>query len=96
MRLIDADALIEDIGKEIDMEKEVILNSVHCAGMRNVIRLVKRLPTVDPVKHGHWIKMPHIWSVMYKCSACGSFKDTQYCYCPRCGARMDGDESESD
>ena len=66
------------------------------AGMKNVIGIVKKQDTIDPVKHGHWIKMPHIWSVMYKCSACGSFKDTQYCYCPRCGARMDGDESESD
>ena len=42
MRLIDADALIEDIGKEIDTYKKVFLSSAHCAGMRIVIGIVKK------------------------------------------------------
>lgn len=93
-RLIDADALIEDIDKEIDIEKKVFLSSVYCAGMRNVIRLVKRLPTVDPVKHGHWIFAEDMVSYI-KCSECGDdicwVNTKRPKYCPSCGSRMDGD-----
>lgn len=107
MRLIDADALIEDIGKEIDKEKEVFLSSVHCAGMRNVIRLVKRLPTVDPVKHGHWIHVDELPSGDYfKCSECNheiflksgwkvssESPADEYRYCSGCGVKMDGNQN---
>ena len=98
MRLIDADALVENIESEIDKENKVPLDDdrkyFYCAGMRNVIRLVKRLPTVDPVKHGHWIFVEKMVSYI-KCSECGDnicWVNTQRPkYCPGCGARMDGD-----
>ena len=64
------------------------------AGMRNVIRLVKRLPTVDPVKHGHWIFVEDMVSYI-KCSECGDdicwVNTKRPKYCPNCGARMDGE-----
>ena len=96
-RLIDADALIEDIDKEIDIEKKVFLSSVYCAGMRNVIRLVKRLPTVEPLKHGHWIFKGNGNA---DCSCCGYRSSRVYDddnadrYCRHCGARMDGDAND--
>ena len=98
-RLIDADALVEDIENEIDKPRKVTLladyNHFYCAGMRNVIRIVKRLPTVDPVKHGHWIVYPTLVSFL-RCSQChngvGSHNDKKPNYCPHCGARMDGED----
>lgn len=98
-RLIDADALVENIGNEINKKTKVILladyNHYYCSGMRNAIRLVKRLPTVDPVKHGHWIHSSSTEYLTVSCSECGykvnyfwdSWQDALYC--PKCGARMD-------
>ena len=112
MRLIDADALLRDIESEINKKTKVILladyNYFYCAGMRNVIKLVKRLPTVDPVKHGRWIHIDELPSGGYfKCSECNrqiflnfewkvSFENPadEYRYCPGCGARMDGDAND--
>ena len=104
-RLIDADALIEEIGKEIDEAKKAPLCD-YCAGMKTVIRIVKNQDTVDPVKHGHWIPF---WSISngdcFVCSECKGelfladtwkicFKSPadKYKYCPNCGAKMDGDD----
>ena len=100
MRLIDDDALVEDIGNEIDKPKKVKLiadyNHFYCAGMRNVIRLVKRLPTVDPVKHGHWEESKCLDDCFWVCSCCkfpsqAVAAPKLYKYCPKCGARMDGE-----
>ena len=105
MRLIDADALVEDIGKEIDTYKKVFLSSAHCSGMKTVIRIVKNQDTIDPVKHGRWIHVDELPSGDYfKCSECNhhiflkfgwkvSFESPayEYRYCSLCGARMDQD-----
>ena len=107
MRLIDADALVEDIGNEINKKTKVILladyNHYYCSGMRNAIRLVKRLPTVEPVKHGRWIEgCPTETTDYFNCSVCNagifvnnlwrvSYKDVSeiHKFCLNCGARMD-------
>ena len=97
-RLIDADALLRDIESEINKKTKVILladyNHYYCSGMRNAIRLVKRLPTNDPVKHGHWIFVEDMVSYI-KCSECGDdicwVNTKRPKYCPSCGARMDGE-----
>ena len=100
-RLIDADALLRDIESEINKKTKVILladyNHYYCSGMRNAIRLVKRLPTADPVKHGHWIKRNTVGTAT--CSICGgiiynSYDSEANKYCPNCGARMDGDAND--
>ena len=100
MRLIDADALVEDIENEIDKPRKVALladyNHFYCAGMRNVIRLVKRLPTVDDIKHGHWEESKCLDDCFWVCSCCkfpsqALAAHKLYKYCPNCGARMDGD-----
>lgn len=106
-RLIDADALIEKIGNEINQQKKVSpfadYNHFYSAGMKavikNVIRIVKRMPTIDAVKHGHWILIYEVPSGNYfKCSECnhevflksGRKVPDDYRYCSGCGARMDG------
>lgn len=45
--------------------------------------------TVDPVKHGHWVKsLDHYDS--YMCSGCGHLTTTESDnYCSGCGTKMD-------
>ena len=98
MRLIDADALVEDIKSEIDDDKEIYPDDktsiMFRAGMKTVIRIVKNQDTVDPVKHGRWIFVEDMVSYI-KCSECGDdicwVNTKRPKYCPGCGARMDGD-----
>ena len=57
-------------------------------------------PTVDaePVKHGHWVIEPD--ETVMHCDVCGwAFEyygglEEENNYCPFCGAKMDGKESE--
>ena len=100
-RLIDADALVDAIKSEIAEDKELYPDKdwikYFDSGMRNVIRLVKRLPTVDPVKQGHWIFVNDMVSYI-RCSECGDdiywVNTKRPKYCPGCGARMDGDAND--
>ena len=103
MRLIDADALLKNIESEINKKTKVILladyNDYYCSGMRNAIRLVKRLPTVDPVKHGHWEESKCLDDCFWVCSCCkfpsqAVAAPKLYKYCPNCGAIMDGDAND--
>ena len=101
MRLIDVDALVEDIKNEIDDNKEIYPDDkasiIFRAGMKTVIRIVKNQDTVDPVKHGHWIFAEDMVSYI-KCSECGDdicwVNTKRPKYCPGCGARMDGDKND--
>ena len=100
-RLIDADALVENIKSEIDDDKEIYPDDktsiMFRAGMKTVIRIVKNQDTVDPVKHGRWIKRNTVGTAT--CSICGgiiynSYDSEANKYCPNCGAKMDGDAND--
>ena len=60
---------------------------------------------VQPVKHGYWEEFTDYggWGdTHYRCSVCGEEwyledgkpKDNNMNFCPRCGARMDGDRDD--
>lgn len=54
--------------------------------------IIKHMPSVDPVVHGHWIKVCNQdWIQNMKCSICGGEiygdVDTEK-YCFNCGAKM--------
>ena len=95
MRLIDADALVEDIKDKIAVDKEIYPDDkssiIFRAGMRNIIGIVKNQDTVDPVKHGRWIICQEIDRKL-KCSQCGChtvwMDEVVPNYCPYCGVRM--------
>ena len=98
MRLIDADALVEDIKSEIDDDKEIYPDDktsiMFRAGMKTVIRIVKNQDTVDPIKHGYWIdtgRTDYYLNKEYRCSCCNSVDYMSSPYCYNCGARMDGE-----
>lgn len=77
-----------------------------CEGMtRAIFEGIKRLPTIDHVKRGKWIKDGETYA-LYKCSVCNDFctvvgyancipEERMYKtmkYCPNCGAKMDRSE----
>lgn len=76
--------------------------AVTIATAKKLVRsIVRRTPAADvaPVVHGHFVhdgpRFAHgvDW---WHCSNCGGLAsgvETQFAYCPRCGARMDGDEN---
>ena len=62
-------------------------------------RLILGAPSIDPVKHGHWIEVAkgYTWGgtpiVEYECSLCKEIVNWhKYPYCPHCGAKMGGDK----
>lgn len=62
-----------------------------------VLDMLDKQETVDTVKHGHWIHGSSSENIRVTCSECGykvnyfwdSWQDALYC--PRCGAKMDGE-----
>lgn len=109
-RLIDANSLMESL-LDCPDDEEVGLKNAKEAGIKenddtviidfwrrckqSFANFVNAEPTVDPVKHGHWMLRTdgadENFSIMYKCSVCRgtSPKPVLYEYCPMCGAKMD-------
>lgn len=56
---------------------------------------VENCPYYARVIHGYWEHKKHkIFGLTYDyvCSVCGcDYALAEYCYCPNCGAKMDGD-----
>ena len=83
-RLIDANALIEEA------------NAEGAYGYVDAFQIANA-PTVDAVevRHGYWIPAMHIGDCCYRCSECQFLRDAYLLdignYCPKCGARMNGD-----
>ena len=90
MRLIDADKLEEKIESDFRHKKitgydrDLLLHYLD----------VEMAPTVDvqPVVHGKWIDYDDDYGNL-DCSVCDgrSPNDTEWPYCPYCGARMNGE-----
>ena len=59
-----------------------------------VVNFLKRLPTIDPVKHGRWEYIEDKYIDVCKCSECGTVEYfnkgwKKFNFCPNCGARME-------
>ena len=93
MRLIDADAFLEEARNRIDMQ-DVYL-PIHIKEL-----VIDEMSTIEaePVRHGKWIWEEQV----YNCSVCShkaygnilECMDGTYKYCPNCGARMEIEENE--
>ena len=94
MRLIDADALMEnaqvyeiecgnEIGDDVREIKAVLASRIENA------------PIIDPVKHGKWlINSDGYYPYCSECKAEPKSRELTN-YCPNCGAKMDGkDDNE--
>ena len=84
-----------DIVAHNNVNGEITLNRYD-----KIIDGIYDIPSADvaPVRHGHWIKISP--AGIYECSECGKNVMTSdieaYEYCHGCGARMDGDDNETD
>lgn len=79
------------------------------AALGRVLIAVRGVPTaadVQPIKHGYWEEVTDYggWGdTHYRCSICGEEwyledgkpKDNNMNFCPRCGARMDGEQNDN-
>lgn len=89
VELIDRNAVCKDCYVEALCEAEK--GRERCV----IKRTLEFQPVVDvvPVVHGYWIKNSGN-SYTVKCSICKSERissDSWFEYCPRCGAKMDGE-----
>lgn len=85
MRLIDADALKRKL-KQLAFDyfnegRSFMVTDV----VDNCIDITDWMPTIDPVRHGWWIKMS---DGFYGCSNCGEWSKEMSNYCPNCGVKM--------
>ena len=93
MRLIDADQFKAKLLGLMD-RKALTPSDTDCI-LDGVLNRLDEQPTVAPVKHGHWINIDAKFENMYvahQCSICKSeFLGDASNFCPRCGAKMDGE-----
>ena len=99
MRLIDADSLLVKFTNAIqDSNKSRGVKYILSLPLSEALEIVlNQAETVDPVKHGEWVYGGSSENIRVTCSECGykvnyfwnSWRDAKYC--PKCGARMDGD-----
>ena len=81
MRLIDADALIDEIQCNVGVE------SSRWDSISDIVDMINEQPTAQQ-KQGHWIKYNMHRDYPFKCSECHCYHRGLYDYCPNCGARM--------
>lgn len=89
MRLIDADALKQEI-------REAIKHLRNYQGVAVCLKALNDAPTIEaePVRHGYWEESPTGNKNFNYCSVCEGaiqkYDNETFAYCPHCGARMDG------
>lgn len=92
MRLIDADALFEEIFGDYNNFENVPND------LAAVAETIGNAPTIDPVRHGRWNRLNEWPKRTYRrlCNVCQDVAyycgQGDYNFCPNCGARMDGEE----
>ena len=83
------------------IKREDALNALRDYPVTKLKTAIRRLPSADvaPVRHGRWTTYKETAFADYaNCSECGTEINVgdMSPYCPNCGARMDGDENETD
>lgn len=108
MRTIDADALKETLKDLCSTSNNVIQRQIENSIYHGIVlQIIDNEPTVDAelVKHGQWEWEPGYVGTEARCSVCkrspmGFYSLSkfqigrlpEYPFCPKCGARMDGEE----
>ena len=106
-RLIDADQAVAEAERLLELYNLAMAGAENNREINHVFKrqelfkavraVVKTCPTVDPIKHGHWIdtgRGDHYFSKQYRCSCCNYVEYMRSPYCYHCGARMDGDKND--
>ena len=101
---ISREAVLEKVKSSISVPTDNEWDCGYNTAMAEMLEFIKQTPSTDlqPVKHGYWEEVIDYggWGdTHYRCSVCGEEwyledgkpKDNEMNFCPRCGARMDGD-----
>ena len=95
---MDAADMLEDGNADSDLISRVeLFNKLANANDKGeIFAIINGMPTVDDVcTHGKWIPSDIEDTILDKCSVCGwQFGAITFNYCPKCGARMDGDTDD--
>ena len=65
--------------------------------LKYIDELEEKLSKSAPVRHGHWVKEKSDVLIHWHCSVCEKcyfLEEPNADYCPRCGAKMDGDDND--
>lgn len=87
MRLIDADEAVKAVHDEFD--ECLVWDESGATTANEFENIILQIPTVDPVKHGHWEVVDGTEPRRYGCSICKRLSWTEDNYCSYCGAKMD-------
>lgn len=96
MRLIDGDALLDEIATH---EDESDMPELWHNGVAFSKWFIFNAPTIDHVKHGRWVPL---YDDVWECSECERAEqfaeniESTSRYCPNCGALMQGGKDETD
>lgn len=104
MRLIDADALLEDFSERQNLDCsdgefcDCFLNDSQEVSTEwwCVEDAVESAPTIDaaPVVHARWVRQDDTFT-RFRCGNCKTENHhVMWRFCPLCGAKMDGGESD--
>lgn len=100
MRLIDADALTDELIKGIEADTDKSIQTSFTKSVCMILcKAIDQQPTIDaePVRHGKWLYDNQFHWYRACCFECGYCRVTdveadrwnEWKYCPNCGARMD-------
>ena len=87
MRLIDADALIEDIKTKL-WDWNTVDSIMSSTVLKQTITDIGNAPTIGQVRHGRW----KVHQGYCECDQCECLVTSDFKYCPNCGAKMDEEE----
>ena len=91
MRLIDADAIIEDIKTRL-WDWDTVDGITASTVLKQTITDIDNAPTIETVRHGRWEVIDEAEPRRYGCSICRRLSWYMDNYCPNCGAKMDEEE----
>ena len=105
-RLIDADQAVAEAEHLLELYNLAMAGAETNREIKHIVKrqelfkavraVVNTCPTVEPVKHGHWIdtgRGDYYFSKQYRCSCCNSVDYMRAPYCYNCGAKMDGNQN---
>lgn len=105
MRLIDADALAEELSS-LTMTitglraGKGVLHKFLTEYRESVLRIVDEAPTIEsePLRHGRWVLVgadKRGRGGVFNCTTCNRCHPHKSDYCPNCGVKMDAKEENT-
>lgn len=71
---------------QIKWERDMAISQLESFGVQ-----LGEKANVKPVRHGKWLLEAHKGLSSCKCNVCNAVYESETNYCPKCGAKMDGD-----